>query len=328
MKTKIHAIAGGIAFLTILCFWTSTLYTELFSSHDTVAAVKNWILKGMFILIPAMMIAGGSGMSMAGNRTDAPLLRKKKRMPIVAATGLVVLLPAAFYLENKASIGAFDVWFYVIQSIELLAGASNLSLMFLNIQDGLRMTGKINNSVAPVNKVPDQKPSIQAIDNGPLMVKGMPPLADTDGNSITMKKTVALCRCGASNTKPFCDGSHNEIGFNCEATSSPKKAAIFIYKGQDIDVHYNKQLCSHAAICGAQLNRVFDTSKKPWVNPDNASVEEVKAVIQACPSGALSYAEPSGKAHHLIADKAQIMIEKNGPYHAHNIDLNYITMTQ
>ncbi|MGJ8662581.1 MAG: CDGSH iron-sulfur domain-containing protein, partial [Marinicella sp.] len=41
-----------------------------------------------------------------------------------------------------------------------------------------------------------------------------------------------------------------------------------------------------------------------------------------------SYAEPSGKAHHLIADKAQIMIEKNGPYHAHNIDLNDIPMTQ
>ena len=311
MKTKIHAIAGGIAFLTILLFWTSTVFTELFSSHETTAVVKAWILKGMFVLIPAMMIVGGSGMSLAGKRDDAPILRKKKRMPIIAATGLLILLPAAFYLESKAANGAFDSWFYLIQAVELIAGASNLSLMFLNIRDGLRMTGKIEDAAIKQNNNPTSNPAmIQAIDNGPLMVKGLPPMVDADGNSVKMKQITALCRCGASKTKPFCDGSHNAIGFKCEAADQSEKAPVFVYKGQGIDVHYNKRLCSHSAICGAQLKAVFDTSKKPWVNPDQASAEEVKAVIQACPSGALSYAQADGEAQHLVLDEVGISTEK------------------
>ena len=52
MTKRIHAIAGGIGFLMILTFWTSTAISELFASHGTVAAVKDLILKGMIILIP------------------------------------------------------------------------------------------------------------------------------------------------------------------------------------------------------------------------------------------------------------------------------------
>tara|TARA_R110000787_G_scaffold277159_1_gene386318 strand:+ start:2356 stop:2619 length:264 start_codon:yes stop_codon:yes gene_type:complete len=64
MKTRIHALAGGIGCLVILTFWTSTVISELFTSYETVAAVKQWILYGMIILIPALAIAGGSGMAM------------------------------------------------------------------------------------------------------------------------------------------------------------------------------------------------------------------------------------------------------------------------
>ena len=143
MKTKIHSISGGIAFITILIFWTSTVYTELFSSHESISTVKTLILKGMLILIPAMVIVGGSGMSLAKRRTAKIIGVKKKRMPIIAATGLLVLLPAAFYLEMKASNGSFDTSFYIVQVIELIAGLSNLRLMALNIKAGLRLTGKL-----------------------------------------------------------------------------------------------------------------------------------------------------------------------------------------
>ena len=71
MKTKIHAIAGTIGFLTILVFWTSTVYSELFGSFETVANVKTMILKGMFILIPAMIVVGASGMNLGRKRKDA-----------------------------------------------------------------------------------------------------------------------------------------------------------------------------------------------------------------------------------------------------------------
>lgn len=51
--------------------------------------------------------------------------------------------------------------------------------------------------------------------SGPLLVKGPITLRDVDGNEIDLagKTTVALCRCGASTTKPFCDGTHSKIGF-------------------------------------------------------------------------------------------------------------------
>ena len=79
MKTRMHALAGGIGFLTILAFWTSTVFSELFGSYEAIATVKQMILYGMVILIPAMAIAGASGMSMGKARTDAPAMAKKKR---------------------------------------------------------------------------------------------------------------------------------------------------------------------------------------------------------------------------------------------------------
>ncbi len=79
-------------------------------------------------------------MSMGGKRKDALALTKKRRMPFIAANGIVILLPAAVYLQNKAVTGTFDTMFYAVQVIELLAGAINLVLMGLNIRDGRAMT--------------------------------------------------------------------------------------------------------------------------------------------------------------------------------------------
>ncbi len=61
---------------------------------------------------------------------------------------------------------------------------------------------------------------------GPLLVKGPIVLRDADGIEIDLKgkTTVALCRCGASTTKPFCDGTHSKIGFmaaNAAVADSP-----------------------------------------------------------------------------------------------------------
>lgn len=144
MKTKIHATAGVIGFLTILIFWSSTVMSELFATHDTIALTKTLILKGMFILIPAMIVVGASGMNLGRRRKDAPAIAKKKRMPFIAGNGLVILLPAAFYLQSKAVAGEFDVLFYAIQLVELVAGATNLTLMGLNIRDGRRMVRNRN----------------------------------------------------------------------------------------------------------------------------------------------------------------------------------------
>lgn len=148
MRSRLHAIAGIIGFLCILTFWTSTAYSELFTSHETITAVKAMILRGMFILVPAMALAGGLGMSV-GAKWKSPLaLAKKRRMPIIAFNGLCILLPSAVFLAFKSGAGEFDRWFYAIQILELCAGALNLSLMGLNIRDGLRMKGRIGKTKA------------------------------------------------------------------------------------------------------------------------------------------------------------------------------------
>jgi CDGSH-type Zn-finger protein len=59
-----------------------------------------------------------------------------------------------------------------------------------------------------------QEVSIQVLEDGPLLVQGPVDLIDHAGRRIhTTKQVIALCRCGGSVTKPFCDGTHSKIGF-------------------------------------------------------------------------------------------------------------------
>ena len=122
MKIKIHAIAGIIGFLTILTFWSSTLLSEVFGSHATIAWVKGMILQGMFILIPAMIIVGASGMSL-GKQSFHPLVaKKKKRMPFIALNGLLILLPAAFFWKQKLQPVSLSVAFTRCRQLNCLPG--------------------------------------------------------------------------------------------------------------------------------------------------------------------------------------------------------------
>ena len=59
--------------------------------------------------------------------------------------------------------------------------------------------------------------------DGPYLVRGEFELTDQDGNPIEARRgTVALCRCGASRTKPFCDGTHKQIGFRAPGGAQPQ----------------------------------------------------------------------------------------------------------
>ena len=62
--------------------------------------------------------------------------------------------------------------------------------------------------------------------NGPYRVRGPITLVDDDGNEFDLPETetVALCRCGHSRTKPFCDGTHREAGFRPETRARPAAA--------------------------------------------------------------------------------------------------------
>jgi hypothetical protein len=64
-------------------------------------------------------------------------------MPFIAGNGLLILIPAALFLDRLASRGEFGALFYAVQTLELIAGAVNLTLMSLNARDGLRLTGRL-----------------------------------------------------------------------------------------------------------------------------------------------------------------------------------------
>lgn len=64
---------------------------------------------------------------------------------------------------------------------------------------------------------------IRALKNGPYLVQGAVELFDTGDNKIEVgKDTFALCRCGASTNKPFCDGTHSKIGFQAAESAVPE----------------------------------------------------------------------------------------------------------
>lgn len=140
MKRNIHAAAGVLAFLFVAAFWTSTVVSELFLDDGAVTSVKVAITYAFIAFIPCMAITGATGFAMGGKSTSPILVAKRRRMPIIGANGLLVLIPAAIFLSIKAQAGEFDTAFYTVQVLELLAGATNLFLMGLNIRDGRQMS--------------------------------------------------------------------------------------------------------------------------------------------------------------------------------------------
>ncbi|WP_019910213.1 (4Fe-4S)-binding protein [Paenibacillus sp. HW567] len=66
-----------------------------------------------------------------------------------------------------------------------------------------------------------------------------------------------------------------------------------VYYGKDINVTFNSEKCIHSGVCVKGFPSVFNLSKRPWVNPDAATAEELARHIDKCPSGALKYARLS-----------------------------------
>jgi hypothetical protein len=143
MKSIIHPVAGTVALLTISTFWLATVAVEVFGSPAAVSAVKTSIPWGFLLLVPALAATAGSGFAIAGSRRGGPIGTKLRRMPWIAGNGLLVLIPSAIFLATKAAVLEFDNGFYAVQALELVAGAINITLLSLNMRDGLRMSGRL-----------------------------------------------------------------------------------------------------------------------------------------------------------------------------------------
>ena len=77
---------------------------------------------------------------------------------------------------------------------------------------------------APGRRISQEEPAdettIEPRTNGPLFVRGRVRIVDPDGTLLREDTRVALCRCGGSQNKPFCDGTHRRIGFRTDEPSA------------------------------------------------------------------------------------------------------------
>ena len=193
-------------------------------------------------------------------------------------------------------------------------------------------TGKVGDEGHLITK---EKPKILPLPNGPYyLLNDMKPkivenLQNSKGELLSTVSGVALCRCGASKNKPFCDGTHGTIGFSTEnkvvqsATSSSadsssddssKKSERKSYVGKKITIHDNRRICSHAAECVNNLPSVFRLNLRPWIDPDAAEVEEIADTIRRCPSGALSYSIDGIEYRDQNDRTPMVTVSKDGPY--------------
>ena len=86
-----------------------------------------------------------------------------------------------------------------------------------------------------------------------------------------------------------------------------------IYRGTDIEVSFDGDICIHATECVRGLPAVFDRDRRPWVFADNATAEEVSAVIERCPSGALQYRRLDGEPNEPTGPVTTVTAVENGP---------------
>ena len=143
MSKIIHPVAGALALTMIATFWLSTALSELFASDASVTMIKTAIPWGFLLLVPALAVTGGSGFFLARGRRAGLIGAKIKRMPFIAGNGILILIPAALFLASKANAAEFDATFYAVQTLELLAGATNIGLLGLNMRDGFKMKRRL-----------------------------------------------------------------------------------------------------------------------------------------------------------------------------------------
>lgn len=157
------------------------------------------------------------------------------------------------------------------------------------------------------------KPTIECRPNGPFLVKGLERLANSRGEGLAVAPAIALCRCGGSANKPFCDGTHKKNGFADARLSDGSSDRRDDYRGRSITLHDNRGICAHAGHCTDGLSAVFKYGSEPWIDPDGADVEAILDVVRKCPSGALTYSL-DGHEEPAPSTPSIITVTKDGPY--------------
>ncbi len=162
-----------------------------------------------------------------------------------------------------------------------------------------------------------QPSAIRIESKGPLLVANVENIYDWLGLPLPAHPLTALCRCGASAMKPYCDGSHAR---NFDDAKDPARVADRrdTYVGQQVMILDNRGTCQHSGFCTDRLSTVFRLHQEPFVAPSGGRMDEIIRVVRDCPSGALSYAidgiESRGDVDYHGKRASSIEVSKDGPY--------------
>ena len=130
------------------------------------------------------------------------------------------------------------------------------------------------------------------------------------------RKGGLLGRCGRSAKKPYCDGTHGKVSFDGTETAErgDTRGRRAAYKGAELTIYDDRSICSHAGVCTSKLPSVWKMGKEPWIDPNGEEMASITAIIEQCPSGALSYSLEAGGDSDEKPHSAGITVLPNGPY--------------
>ena len=121
------------------------------------------------------------------------------------------------------------------------------------------------------------------------------PLAWKKGEALETSEPYALCRCGQSSKKPFCDGTHTKIGFDGTESADTRVTAerqVVYEGGTRIVVKRDYPLCMGSGFCA---NRITNVHKMVPHTDDTQVRAQVIAMIERCPSGSYTYSIEEGE---------------------------------
>jgi CDGSH-type Zn-finger protein/truncated hemoglobin YjbI/ferredoxin len=157
---------------------------------------------------------------------------------------------------------------------------------------------------------------IQSAPNGPYLLTNVNTITDWLGVALDPAPQAALCRCGASTIKPWCDGSHAQIGFDDAKSDRRVADRLDRYQGLGVAIADNRGTCAHSGFCTDRAPTVFRTNDEPFVAPAGGRVDEILRAARDCPSGALSAkagcGDPVGASD--TERKPAVEVSKDGPY--------------
>ena len=125
--------------------------------------------------------------------------------------------------------------------------------------------------------------SIRSAPNGPYLLTNVDTITDWLGVALDPAPQAALCRCGASTIKPWCDGSHSQSGFEDAKSDARVADQLDRYKGLAVAIADNRGTCAHSGFCTDRAPTVFRTNDEPFVAPAGGRVDEILRAGRDCP---------------------------------------------